>query len=465
MPPPPTNGRYGTATTPLPAMRPRRVLVVDDEPTILKLVKTFLGVDGYEVLLADGGEAGLEMLRTQEVDLVILDVRMPGMNGIEVCRRIRADPANARLPVVFLTADGDNELAFFQGLEVGGDEYLHKPIHRRELSARVKNLLRLADVDCERQLLKAAAQNEKLAAVGQMAAGVAHEINNPMAFVLSNLTCLRNYFVEVRAVFEAYGRSPSEGAAAARGADLERVFADAGPLLDETFEGCKRIRAISRELKTFSREDTERLEPVDLSDVARSTLLLTERELGQSASLVKTLEPAPVAQGSRARLQQVVLNLLVNARYAVDSRPPSDGARHSIHVSTRVDGNQAVLEVADTGCGIAPEHLVRLFQPFFTTKPAGIGTGLGLSVCATIVQRMCGHIDVESAMGVGTTFKVVLPCQTEVASPAGRRTTAAGKLPVVPVRPSPRAPWAPWAPWAPRGGGSRRPPTRPGRWA
>jgi two-component system NtrC family sensor kinase len=403
---------------------PRTILIVDDDVGNLKLLKTFLGVDGYQVLLAESGEEGLDTLRKNEVDLVILDVRMPGMDGIEVCRRIRGDPSNARLPVIFLTADDANEQRMFQGLEVGGDEFLHKPIHRRALSARVKNLLRLADAERERKLVTAVAQHEKLAAIGQVAAGVAHEINNPLAFVLANLECLRGYFGDLRDVIEAYRRSPGDGRAVEAKVGLDALLRDVTPLLDETVEGGKRVRSIVKELKTFSRADSDQLEAVDLVDVVKSTLLLTEREVANHAEVKKSLEPAPIDHASRAKLHQVMLNLIVNAMHAVGSRPLRPPERHLIRVQTRSADDAAILEVSDSGCGIAAEHLSHLFEPFFTTKPLGVGTGLGLSVCATIVQRLGGRIDVESTVGVGTTFRVVIPRHAPSTSTAGDTSAA-----------------------------------------
>ncbi len=421
------SGRFDEApkpAPPAPPAKPHTVLVVDDDLGNLKLLKTMLAVDGYEIILCDNGEAGLEALRTREVDLVILDVRMPVMDGIEVCRRIRADPAYARVPVIFLTADDANEQRMFQGLEVGGDEYLHKPIHRRALSARVKNLLRLADAERERSLMTAAAQHEKLAAIGQIAAGVAHEINNPLSFVLSNLESLKSYFADLRAVVEAYRKSPQAGRAIEESVGLEQIFADMAPLLSETVEGGKRVRSIIQELKTFSRADSDKLELVDLVDVVKSTLLLTEREVAHHAVLQKSLEPACIESASRAKLHQVMLNLIVNAMHAVEARPVRAPERHTIRVATRTLGDEVVLEVADTGCGIPEEHRSRLFEPFFTTKPVGVGTGLGLSVCAMIIQRLGGRFEVESQVGVGTTFRMRIPRKGQVVAEPEASTAA-----------------------------------------
>jgi signal transduction histidine kinase len=386
------------------------VLVIDDDEFNLKVMKGFLTMDGYEVALAESGATGLARLAAGGVDLVVLDVRMPEMDGYEVCRQIRLDAAHSRLPVIFLTADQADEKRELQGLDAGGDEYLHKPISRRVLAARVRNLLRLADAEREHQLVQQMAHSEKLAALGQVAAGVAHEVNNPLAFVLSNLDSLRAYFEDLKAVLNAWHESPEAGRAMEEKIDLTQLLADVTPLLDETVHGGRRVRAIVQELKSFSRHDHALLEQVDLADVARSTLLLTERELSAKAKLERDLNPAPIERAPRQKLHQMVLNLVVNAMQALEGRPLPAGARHTIRIVTRIVGDKAELEISDTGCGIPEENLKRVFEPFFTTKPVGVGTGLGLSVCALAVERTGGTIDVQSKVGEGTTFTVRIPC-------------------------------------------------------
>jgi len=402
-------GRYDT--TPLQVAEPQKqvVLAIDDDHNNLKLVAASLTLEGYEVLCATTGEEGLDVLEARPVDLLLLDVRMPGLDGLEVCRLIRAQPRFARMPIIFLTADHADAEKMMVGLDAGGDEYLHKPISRRMLSARVRNLLRLASADRERQLLLQIAQSEKLAAVGQIAAGVAHEVNNPLSFVLSNLESLRVYSNDLMRVVRAYRESPAAGAALDRALDLDAMMADLQPLIEETVHGGTRVRAIVHELKTFSRQDGDTFEPVDLAEIARSTLVLTERELSSRAALEKHLVTARIELAPRQRLHQVMLNLLVNAQHAVEARAPAEGARHVIRVSTRVEGEFAVLEVKDTGCGISESVRARIFEPFFTTKPVGVGTGLGLSVCAMVIERLGGTISVESTVGHGTTFTVRVP--------------------------------------------------------
>ncbi len=404
-------GRYDTAPLLAPEGNAPVVLAVDDDHNNLKLVSASLTLEGYEVVCASSGEEGLEVLAARQVDLLLLDVRMPGLDGIEVCRLIREQPRFARMPIIFLTADHADADHMMTGLDAGGDEYLHKPISRRMLSARVRNLLRLASADRERQLLMQIAQSEKLAAVGQIAAGVAHEVNNPLSFVLSNLESLRGYVGDLMRVVKAYRVSAEDGGALDRTLDIDAMMEDLQPLIDETVHGGSRVRAIVQELKTFSRQDGDTFEPVDLADIARTTLVLTERELSSKAALEKDLKAARIALAPRQRLHQVMLNLLVNALHAVEARPPSPGSRNLIKVSTRMEGTQAVLEVKDTGCGISEAVRARIFEPFFTTKPVGVGTGLGLSVCAMVVERLGGTISVESQVGQGTTFTVRVPAE------------------------------------------------------
>jgi signal transduction histidine kinase len=392
------------------ANQPPQVLVVDDEPANVRLVQAYLKAEGFRVLGAYSGAEALEFVEKGDVDLVLLDIRMPHMDGFEVCRQIRRNPACARMPVVFLTAefnDADSELL---GLEAGADEYLHKPIQRRALVARVRNLIRLADAERDRRMATQLAQSEKLAAIGQIAAGVAHEINNPLAFILSNLTSLKTYVDDVKSVVAAYRQSPELGRALEERIGFQQTLDDIDSLLGETSEGGQRVRTIVQELKTFSRADENSvLEPVDLADIAASTLLLTERELASRARVVKDLRPAPIASAPKGKLHQVVMNLLVNAMQALEDRSPRE---NEIRVLTGTDGRESLLSVSDTGCGIPEEAQGRIFEPFFTTKPVGVGTGIGLSVCQAVVEKLGGRISVRSTVGQGTTFEVRVPVES-----------------------------------------------------
>lgn len=416
-------GRYDETPVVAPALPPR-VLVVDDEPANVRLVQAYLHADGFRTLAAENGAEALERVAEGGVDLVLLDIRMPHMDGFEVCRRLRKNPAYGRIPVVFLTAEFNDPDSELMGLEVGADEFLSKPIQRRTLVARVRNLIRLADAERDRRLVAQVAQSEKLAALGQIAAGVAHEINNPLAFILSNLSSLHGYLADLRKVVEAYRESPEAGAACEASLGFEAALADLGSLLHETAQGGERVRSIVQELKTFSGADElGGLETVDLAEIATSTLLLTEQELTAHARLVKDLKPAPVSRAPRGKLHQVAMHLILNALQALEVRP---GQVNEIRVTTGLEGADAVLTVSDTGVGIPLGQQSRIFEPFYTTKPVGAGTGIGLFVCAAVVEKLGGSIRVESSPARGTMFSVRIPSEDRAGS--GPREGAGGEV-------------------------------------
>ena len=243
------------------------------------------------------------------------------------------------------------------------------------------------DVTEQRQLEARVAISERLVGLGTLAAGIAHEINNPLAYVTANVDHVR----------EALAGGHGGGA-------------DARMALEEAAEGAKRIAAIVREMTVLSRADDGVAEPVDLSRLIESTLKVIAAEVRPRARIVRDLGTTTPARGSRTRLGQVLLNLVTNAAHAI---APGSPERNSITIRTREAGKGMVaLEVADTGSGIPAANLPRLFDPFFTTKAPGVGTGLGLAICHGIVRQLGGEIAATSEVGRGTTFSVTLPAWT-----------------------------------------------------
>ncbi|MBM7116073.1 PAS domain S-box protein [Archangium primigenium] len=239
---------------------------------------------------------------------------------------------------------------------------------------------------------------DRLASVGTLAAGVAHEINNPLAFVISNLSFLTEELHAITALLPP-GRLD----------ELEEV-------LEETNEGVNRVRLIVQDLKTFSRGDEELPTAVDLRRVIDSALALARGELRHRATVIKDVSDVPLVEGSEARFGQVVLNLLINAAHAISAGQPD---KNEIRVVLRAETDHAILEVKDTGCGMAPEVLSRIFDPFFTTKPVGVGTGLGLSICHGIITGFGGEITAHSEVGKGSTFRISLPALRKSSLKAG----------------------------------------------
>ena len=260
-------------------------------------------------------------------------------------------------------------------------------------------------------------QSEKLASIGQLAAGVAHEINNPVGYLFSNFSSLERYLGDLFRMLEAYESAEQELAgspAAARLAalrteiELDYLKEDVPTLMAESREGIVRVRKIVQDLKDFSHVDTrQEWGWADLHKGLDSTLNIVNNEIKYKADVVKEYGSLPEVQCLASELNQVFMNLLVNAAHAIDK------PRGTIRIRTGSADGEAWVEVEDDGCGVSAENLTRIFDPFFTTKPVGKGTGLGLSLSYGIVKKHNGRIDVDSEAGRGTRFRVTLPVRRE----------------------------------------------------
>ncbi len=290
--------------------------------------------------------------------------------------------------------------------EAAEAELKRRNVELTELNARLSH--------AQQQLL----QSERLASIGQLAAGVAHEVNNPIGYVFSNFSTLEGYLHDVFAMLAAYEAAEPAIADAQTVAglralrdkiELEFLKDDIPSLMRESKEGIGRVRKIVQDLKDFSRADSA-LEfiPADLHGCIDSTLNIVHNELKYRADVERCYGELPEVECVPSQINQVVLNLLVNATHAIGAE------RGRITVRTGCDEHNVWIAVEDNGCGIAAEHLSRIFDPFFTTKPVGKGTGLGLSITYGIVQNHHGTIHVASTPGSGTTFRIMLPIRQPV---------------------------------------------------
>ncbi|HXH03407.1 MAG TPA: ATP-binding protein [Candidatus Competibacteraceae bacterium] len=264
--------------------------------------------------------------------------------------------------------------------------------------------------EAQNQLL----QSERMASIGQLAAGVAHEINNPIGYVYSNLATLEDYIRSILAALESYermvGRAGSQAELLAQlreRHDLDYILQDLPQLLEESKEGIARVKKIVQDLKDFSHGGIpDEWQWADIHRSLDSAINIAWNEIKYRARLEKDYGALPSIQCLPLQLNQVFLNILINAAHAIDR----DG---HITVRTRPLPEQICVEISDSGCGIPAEHLGRIFEPFFTTKPVGTGTGLGLALSYGIVKKHSGKIEVESAVGAGTTFRILLPISQE----------------------------------------------------
>jgi PAS domain S-box-containing protein len=277
-----------------------------------------------------------------------------------------------------------------------------------------------------RQLRHQVLQTEKLASVGQLAAGVAHEINNPMGFIHANLFQMAEYVADLRRMF---GLVQDLLAAVSRGgadevreaarlvaefseeADIPFLVSDLAKAIRESQEGSERIRHIVQDLRDFSRHDTGERILADLNQCLDSTANIVWPMMKHIVVLERGYQELPAIPCHPMQIKQVFMNLLVNAYQAIEERVGTRGETGRIRLQTERRGPDVIVSISDTGTGIAPEHLARIFDPFFTTKKVGVGTGLGLSTSYNIVKRHGGTMRVESQLGAGTTFWLSLPVE------------------------------------------------------
>jgi len=457
----------------------RRTLVIDDNPAIHEDFRKILGpaqsnealheararlfgdappktqIGAFEIDSAQQGQEGLEKVRQalqegRPYALAFVDVRMPpGWDGVETIKRLwQVDPS---LQVVICTAYSD--YSWDQIIqELGQTDHLlilKKPfdnIEVRQFAAALTekwNLARQAQwkmdqleqtvqertrqLQEQKQSLEQTLEHlqqaqmqlvqvEKMASIGQLAAGVAHEINNPIGFISSNLNSLANYVEDLKRVLAAYDellgeclQSSSELRAKAEEvrrlrdeADVNYILSDLVDLISESIEGTHRVRQIVSDLRDFSHVDSPEVTEEDINQLLDKTINVAWNELKYKTEVVREYGQIPAIPCYGGKLGQVFLNLLVNAAQAIEKRG-------TITIRTGAGDDHVWVEIEDTGCGIPPEHLNRIFEPFFTTKEVGKGTGLGLHLAYKIVQAHQGRITVQSTVGKGTTFRIELP--------------------------------------------------------
>ncbi len=408
---------------------PQTILIVDDNRTNRTLLARSLSKSGYRTVEGSDGLEAIEMAAEHHPAIILLDVRMPSMDGFEACLRLKAMPKTAAIPVLFLTSHSEPaniERAF----AVGGCDCIAKPFHMGEVKARIAVHLGLREAtdmlkETHAQLLLA----QKMESIGQLAAGVAHEINTPTQFVGDNTRFLKDTFEQlapalgrVRELLEtAIAGGDCEGEAKAlketfEEMELDYILEEFPTALDQSIEGLQRVSTIVKAMKEFSHSGASEMALADLNRSLETTINVASHEWKYVANVERDLdEGLPHVFCHAGEISQVLLNMIVNAAYALREKF-GDGASEKglIKLSTRHAGGFAEIRVSDTGAGIPPEIRQRIFDPFFTTKAVGDGTGQGLSMAhKVVVQEHQGTISVESEVGVGTTFTIRLPLGRE----------------------------------------------------
>jgi len=376
-----------------------KVLIADDEPDMLRFLRSQLA-SKFQVIEAVDGVQALEKAAQFLPDVILLDMMMPGKDGLQVCRELRERTSTRRIPIVLLTARADEETKL-QSLAAGASDFLAKPFSTTELHVRVKNLVESHDyqrqITKQNQVLEATleqlketetqlVQTEKLASLGRMSAGIIHEINNPLNFAKTATHMLKRQS----------GNLPNEE---------QEEFNET---IHDLEEGIDRVRVIVSDLRSFTHPNVEMFEDVSILQLMTSTLRFLSHEWKDKVEIIQDYDEHATVWGNRHQLIQLMINLLQNSIDALKTKT-FDTDKPRIQITGQPQNGRFVLTVHDNGPGIAPENLGRIFDPFFTTKDVGEGMGLGLSICYRIMEAHSGRITVDSVLGSHCEFKLDFP--------------------------------------------------------
>ncbi|MEM1167716.1 MAG: response regulator [Cyanobacteria bacterium P01_H01_bin.35] len=430
------------------------ILIVDDNPTNLGVLSDFLDETGYEVWVAKSGEMALQRIEYALPDLILLDIMMPGMDGFETCSYLKNKTETCDIPVIFMTALSDTE-SKVKGLNMGAVDYITKPFQQEEVLARVKLHLKLyklmRQVAEQNQTLEQKVQertfelnqmleelktmqvqlvqNEKMSTLGQMVAGVAHEINNPINFIYGNLEPAEEYIENILTLIEMYQlynpEPDAEIKAYREDIELEFLREDLIKILSSMKIGANRILEIVKSLRNFSRIDGSEIKQVDIHEGIDSTLMILQNRLKAKPEhpeieVIKEYGNLPDVECYPGQLNQVFMNLLANAIDAIEecysegSFKEVENNYGKIHISTELNNSdEYVIKIADNAKGMKEEVVNRIFNPFFTTKSVGKGTGMGLAISYSIVvDKHGGKLECHSKINVGTEFIIRIPRRT-----------------------------------------------------
>ncbi|MDF5709771.1 MAG: response regulator [Nostoc sp. S4] len=409
------------------------VLVVDDNPANLQVLSSFLDQSSFEVWAARSGEKALGRLENDDLpDLILLDVMMPGLDGFETCKQLKSNPRVQDIPVIFMTALAETADKV-KGLQLGAVDYITKPFQYEEVLVRIENHLKLRNLtktlisknaelqQTQTQLIQA----EKVAALGQLTAGIAHEVNNPINFIAGNLNFMEKYVQEIVSLLHLYQKylpnPPDEIQTAIQKNDISFLLNDLFKIIQSMQVGTSRVIEIVSSLNNFSRHREAGKKLANLHEGIESTLLILGHRFKANAhrpaiQIIKEYGNLPLIECFPGEINQVFMNLISNAIDAIEETHKNKSFSEislnpgMIKLKTEVIGEQVIFRIADNGLGINKADQTKIFDAFYTTKPVGKGTGLGLSIAYQIVvNNHHGKLTYNSNPGEGIEFIIQLP--------------------------------------------------------
>ncbi|MEA5596593.1 response regulator [Rivularia sp. UHCC 0363] len=425
--------------------KPMHILLVDDNPTNLKVLFESIGGYGWKALMATDGESAIEQAEYAQPDLILLDIMMPGIDGFETCRKLKANPITANIPVIFMTALSE-ATDKVKGLEIGAVDYITKPFQQEEVIARLKLHLKLSlltrnleqevqqrtaqlsqSIEQLQQTQLQLVQSEKMSTLGQLVAGIGHEINNPIGFIGGNCNHIEGYVNDLLGLVKLQQEKLADSddheiAELIEEIDLEYLIEDLPKLMKSMRQGIARLTDISLSLRTFARGDIASKVEYQIHEGINSTLMLLKhrlKDIGERPKIevIKNYSELPLINCYPGQLNQVFMNIIANAIDAfddlyqkADEKIIACGNTIAIATSINPEQNTVSISIEDSALGMPPEVQSRIFEQSFTTKAVGKGTGLGLAISyQIIVDKHDGKIECLSTQGKGTKFIITLP--------------------------------------------------------
>lgn len=402
-----------------------KVLIADDSPIMRRMLCGTLRRWEYEVDEARNGAEAWKLCQQTHYPMVLTDWMMPEMDGLELIRRIRDFRFPGYVYIILFTARSEKQ-DLVAALDAGADDFLPKPLDHGELRARMREGERIISLEHKlatqnRQLREAQAarvQSEKMASLGQLAAGMAHEINNPIAYVHNNLTVLKRNVAEVLNLLAKYQSAGQllapvcpdvmkEISKLEEEAEIDSVKDEFDQLFESSSKGLLRVREIVSNLRDFARLDESDTGEIEINRALESVCGILQRNIREkNLTIERQFGSIPLVECRPREINQVLHSIVLNAIQA--SNP---GGR--IWLRTCSVQYNVTVEVRDEGCGMDEASQPRIFEPFYTTKPVGSGSGLGLAICYGIIHDHGGKIEVASEIGCGSTFRVILPVRAQ----------------------------------------------------
>jgi len=398
----------------------RTILVVDDDRIVGEYLVKLLESRGYKTLLFQDGAKAYERFHEGGVDLVITDLMMPGISGLDLIHKIRQE--DKEINIVVITGYGSMEI-FIDALRAGAGDFIVKPIESEQFLVAVeraleKKFLSESLMARTRQLIN----SEKMATVGVLSTGIAHEINNPTTFIRTNLQLMNEYLKRLRPRLDKMDDRKNMDV-------VRNILLNEFPtMINEALKGTERIEKIVSGIKHYAYMGDESLdENVDIREVIAQAVNLVRSKLRKYVTIKESYLNLTEIKGQFSKLEQVFVNLLINAADAIEDKVKKNRAKGIGDFSGEIDVSATIFEGDGTGEGRTPDFLIltfydngdgiekdkinRVFDPFFTTKPVGKGTGLGLYLCYEIIKQHGGAITVQSSKGEGTAFIIRLPVE------------------------------------------------------